>query len=127
VTWVVDEGVRAETPPVGDDSRHRHVPATEDHVPESVEEHHIVVWLLSELAKPDPSGETYDAKGTVLIENSATTSRRGAGLVPRGPQGHGPKGTSGAWRAYDGRQGRRPADPPTRRPADPLKIPSAKA
>jgi hypothetical protein len=45
-------------------------------VPESVEEHHIVVWLLSELAKLDPSDETYDAKGTVLIENSATTSRK---------------------------------------------------
>jgi hemerythrin-like domain-containing protein len=31
------------------------VPETEDHVLESVEEHHIVVWLLSELAKLDPS------------------------------------------------------------------------
>jgi hemerythrin superfamily protein len=40
-----------------------------DHVLESVEEHHVVAWLLSELAKLDPSDETFDAKVTVLIEN----------------------------------------------------------
>jgi len=45
------------------------VPATEDHVLESVEEHHVVVWMLSELASTDPADERYDAKMTVLMEN----------------------------------------------------------
>jgi hemerythrin superfamily protein len=45
------------------------VPATEDHVLESVEEHHVVVWILSELAGTNPSDERYDAKMTVLMEN----------------------------------------------------------
>jgi hemerythrin superfamily protein len=45
------------------------VPETTDHVLESVEEHHVVAWLLSELTKLDPSDERYDAKVAVLIEN----------------------------------------------------------
>lgn len=45
------------------------VPETEEHVLESVEEHHVVAWLLSELQRLDPSDETYDAKVAVLIEN----------------------------------------------------------
>jgi hemerythrin superfamily protein len=45
------------------------VPETEDHVLESVEEHHVVVWMLSELAKLEPDAENFDAKVTVLIEN----------------------------------------------------------
>jgi hemerythrin superfamily protein len=45
------------------------VPETEDHVLESVEEHHVVVWMLSELAKLEPQAENFDAKVTVLIEN----------------------------------------------------------
>jgi hemerythrin superfamily protein len=45
------------------------VPETTDHVLESVEEHHVVAWLLSELTRLDPADETYDAKVTVLIEN----------------------------------------------------------
>lgn len=45
------------------------VPATTDHVLESVEEHHVVAWLLSELSKLDPAEETFDAKVSVLIEN----------------------------------------------------------
>jgi len=44
-------------------------PETEDHVLESVEEHHVVVWMLSELAKLEPDAENFDAKVTVLIEN----------------------------------------------------------
>ncbi len=36
---------------------------------ESLEEHHIVKWLLSELDGMDPSDERFDAKVTVLIEN----------------------------------------------------------
>jgi hemerythrin superfamily protein len=47
----------------------RQVPETEDHILESVEEHHVVVWLLSELRDLDPKHETFDAKVTVLIEN----------------------------------------------------------
>lgn len=45
------------------------VSETDEHVLESVEEHHVVAWLLSELTKLDPSDETFDAKVTVLIEN----------------------------------------------------------
>jgi hemerythrin superfamily protein len=45
------------------------VPETSDHVLESIEEHHVVVWMLSELADLDPSDERYTAKVTVLIEN----------------------------------------------------------
>lgn len=36
---------------------------------ESLEEHHIVKWVLSELASMEPTDERYDAKVTVLIEN----------------------------------------------------------
>lgn len=42
---------------------------TEDIVLESLEEHHIVKWVLSELDKMDPTEERFDAKMTVLIEN----------------------------------------------------------
>lgn len=45
------------------------VPETKDHVLESIEEHHIVVWMLSELSGLDPAHETFDAKVTVLTEN----------------------------------------------------------
>jgi hemerythrin superfamily protein len=45
------------------------VPQTEEHVLESVEEHHVVVWMLSELAGLDPSDERFDAKVAVLTEN----------------------------------------------------------
>ncbi|WP_033223182.1 hemerythrin domain-containing protein [Kitasatospora phosalacinea] len=44
-------------------------PDTADHVLESVEEHHVVVWLLAELAGLDPQDERFDAKMTVLMEN----------------------------------------------------------
>jgi len=45
------------------------VPETEDHVLESVEEHHVVAWMLSELRELDPKAENFDAKVTVLTEN----------------------------------------------------------
>src|SRR3954470_20647242 len=45
------------------------VPETEDIALESLEEHHIVKWVLTELEKMDPSDERFDAKVTVLIEN----------------------------------------------------------
>ncbi len=35
----------------------------------SVEEHHVVLWMLSELKDLDPADERFDAKMTVLIEN----------------------------------------------------------
>ena len=40
-----------------------------DHVLESLEEHHVVKWLLDELVSLDPEAERFDAKVTVLIEN----------------------------------------------------------
>ena len=45
------------------------VPDTTSHVLESIEEHHVVVWMLSELAGMDPEDERFTAKVTVLIEN----------------------------------------------------------
>jgi hemerythrin superfamily protein len=45
------------------------VPETEDHVLESLEEHHIVKWVLAELQGMDPKDERFDAKVTVLTEN----------------------------------------------------------
>jgi len=40
-----------------------------DHVLESLEEHHVVKWLLDELLGLDPEAERFDAKVTVLIES----------------------------------------------------------
>ena len=41
----------------------------EDTVLESLEEHHIVKWVLSELEDMTPADERFDAKVSVLIEN----------------------------------------------------------
>lgn len=45
------------------------VPATSSEVLESLEEHHIVKWLCSELEGMSPEEERFDAKVTVLIES----------------------------------------------------------
>jgi hemerythrin superfamily protein len=45
------------------------VPETTDHVLESIEEHHVAVWMLAELKDLDPTDERFTAKVTVLIEN----------------------------------------------------------
>ncbi len=45
------------------------VPGVEDIALESLEEHHIVKWVLSELSGMAPTDERFDAKVTVLIEN----------------------------------------------------------
>jgi hemerythrin superfamily protein len=45
------------------------VPSTESITLESLEEHHIVKWVLSELDGMSPENERFDAKVTVLIEN----------------------------------------------------------
>ncbi|WP_456302981.1 hemerythrin domain-containing protein [Streptomyces mirabilis] len=44
-------------------------PDTKDHVLGSIEEHHVVLWMLSELKDLDPTDERFDAKMTVLMEN----------------------------------------------------------
>ncbi|MEU3721710.1 hemerythrin domain-containing protein [Streptomyces sp. NPDC031705] len=44
-------------------------PDTKDHVLESIEEHHVVLWMLSELKDLDPGDERFDAKMSVLMEN----------------------------------------------------------
>ncbi|MFF5446340.1 hemerythrin domain-containing protein [Streptomyces sp. NPDC012888] len=44
-------------------------PDTTDHVLESVEEHHAVVWMLSELKEMDAADERFKAKMSVLMEN----------------------------------------------------------
>jgi hemerythrin superfamily protein len=45
------------------------VPDVDDMVLESIEEHHIVKWVLSEVEQMDPREEAFDAKVTVVIEN----------------------------------------------------------
>jgi hemerythrin superfamily protein len=45
------------------------LPDSEGVVLESLEEHHIVKWVLSELDSMSPKDERFDAKVTVLIEN----------------------------------------------------------
>jgi hemerythrin superfamily protein len=45
------------------------VPETEDIALESLEEHHIVKWVLNELDSMPPEDERFDAKVTVLMEN----------------------------------------------------------
>ena len=45
------------------------VPGIDDEVLESIEEHHIVKWVLAELEHLDPHDERFAAKVTVLIEN----------------------------------------------------------
>lgn len=45
------------------------VPETEDIALESLEEHHVVKWVLHELERMDPQDERFKAKVTVLIEN----------------------------------------------------------
>jgi hemerythrin superfamily protein len=45
------------------------VPETEELALESLEEHHVVKWVLSELERMSPDDERFDAKVTVLMEN----------------------------------------------------------
>jgi hemerythrin superfamily protein len=45
------------------------VPDTQDEVLESLEEHHVVKWLLSELDGMSPDDERFDAKVKVLTES----------------------------------------------------------
>jgi hypothetical protein len=45
------------------------VPAVEEVALESLEEHHVVKWVLSELEAMDPEDERFGAKVTVLIES----------------------------------------------------------
>src|SRR5436189_2638489 len=45
------------------------VEEAEDEVLESLEEHHIVKWVLAELEDMAPEDERFEAKVTVLIEN----------------------------------------------------------
>lgn len=45
------------------------VPGTDDIALESLEEHHIIKWVLAELETMAPEDERFDAKVTVLIEN----------------------------------------------------------
>ncbi len=45
------------------------VPDAEDRALESIEEHHVVKWLLSELRSMSPEDERFDAKVAVLIDS----------------------------------------------------------
>lgn len=64
---------------------------------ERVEEHHGMVWQLSELQGLDPADKTFDAKATVLIENVRHhVEKEEDEWFPGGPQGDGPQVPAGA-------------------------------
>jgi hemerythrin superfamily protein len=44
------------------------VPDFENHILESLEEHHVLKWTLAELSALEPGDERYDAKVTVMME-----------------------------------------------------------
>ncbi|MGW0389994.1 hemerythrin domain-containing protein [Streptomyces sp. NPDC003042] len=44
-------------------------PDTAEHVLESIEEHHVAVWICAELGMLEPADERFDAKVRVLIES----------------------------------------------------------
>ena len=87
---------------------------------ESVEEHHVVAWLLSEIEGLDPADETFDAKVTVLIENvTHHVDEEESDLFP-------------AVRKALGRNrltelGEQMAEAKSKAPADPLALSSAKS
>jgi hemerythrin superfamily protein len=95
------------------------VPATTDHVLESVEEHHVVLWMLSELAGLDPEDERFDAKMTVLMENVRHH-------VEEEEQEWFPKVRSAMGRNQLLELGERLSTAKQGAPRDPLKVPSAR-
>jgi hemerythrin superfamily protein len=96
------------------------VPETNDHVLESVEEHHVVVWMLSELLDLDPKNETFDAKVTVLTENVRHH-------VGEEEDEWFPEVRSGMGRKRLQELGRRMIDARSNAPKNPLDLKSAKA
>ncbi|MET9724584.1 hemerythrin HHE cation-binding protein [Streptomyces zaomyceticus] len=67
-----DHSFRASTTSVGlvnGRAAREAAPDTKDHVLESVEEHHVMLWMLSELKDLDAADERSDAKMSVLMEN----------------------------------------------------------
>ena len=96
------------------------VPGTEDIALESLEEHHIVKWVLSELETMTPEDERFDAKVTVLIENVRHhVQGGGSGVLPDGAQRARPQRASATWARPWPRPRRRPR--PTRTPAHPTR------
>jgi len=61
------------------------LPAPEEDMLESYEEHHVADVLCTELAGLAPGAERFDAKTTVLIENVTITSKRTSGSRRCGP------------------------------------------
>jgi len=96
------------------------VPETKEHVLESIEEHHLVVWMLAELSRMDPADERYDAKVSVLIENVRHH-------VEEEEKEWFPKVRAAMGRASLVELGQTLADAKPEAPRDPLKLPSANA
>jgi hemerythrin superfamily protein len=95
-------------------------PDNTDHVLESVEEHHLVAWLLAELRGLDPADETFDAKVTVLIENVRHH-------VEEEEHDFFPEVRKAMGRNQLTELGRKLEDAKPKAPSDPLKLLSAKA
>jgi Hemerythrin HHE cation binding domain len=72
------------------------VPSQDSMARESIEKHHIVRWVLSELDGRDPADERFDPKMTVVIElvrHHVPEEERD--LFPAVKKGSEPTGTSG--------------------------------
>jgi len=96
------------------------VPETKDHILESIEEHHLVVWMLAELSHMNPADERYDAKVSVLIENVRHH-------VEEEEKEWFPKVRAAMGRASLAELGQTLLDAKPEAPRDPLKLPSANA
>ena len=99
------------------------VPDTEDIVLESLEEHHIVKWVLSELERHGPRRRALRRQGDGAHRERAPP-RRGGGrrVLPQGPRRARPQRPQRAGRR-DGR-GQEDVRRPTRTPARPTPLPA---
>ncbi|HEX4791495.1 MAG TPA: hemerythrin domain-containing protein [Actinospica sp.] len=96
------------------------VPDTTEHVLESIEEHHIVTWMLSELGGLDAADESYKAKMMVLMENVRHH-------VQEEEQDWFPKVRAAVGRKVLGELGDQLEAAKQNAPADPLEVRSARA
>ncbi len=96
------------------------VKGTEDNVLESLEEHHIVKWVLSELDGMSPEAERFDAKVTVLIESVRHHVEEEEGeLFPKVRKALGRNALSNMGDAMDAAKGTAPTRPHPRSPDTP--------
>lgn len=95
-------------------------PDTTEHVLESIEEHHVVAWMLAELRRADPHDERYDAKMMVLMENVRHhVKEEEEDWFPKVREAMGRKALQELGEKMEAARGKAPVDP--------LALPSARA